>query len=191
MYSGSFGSLVRAPVVVWLVSVRLVHSGAPRRSSGSLGFVWLILTRPCVVGFIRDRLVNESVPRGSSGSLGQGSSGSFAFVWFILTRHGGRRVIMVCGGSRRVHWGSFASSGRIPGLVGFIHVRLVHSGAPRKSSFSFASLERNPGVVGFIGERPRVNSGWFGSFNCSTAVVGFIRVGLVHSDTPRVSSGSF
>ena len=88
------------------IRVRLVYSGTPGRSIGSFVFVWFIRLRAAeVVRFIQVRLVDSRAPKWSSGS--------FTFVWCIRARPG-------------VHLVSFASSWRVPGFVGFIHVLLVN-----------------------------------------------------------------
>ena len=87
-------------------------------------------------------------------------------AWFIRARPRGRRVLLVHSGAPWVLSSSF-------GFEWFIRARLggrwFHFGAPQWSSFSLALA---PGVV------------WFNDF-C------LVRVGLVNSGTPRLSSVSF
>ena len=94
---------------------------------------------------------------------------------------------MIRHGCRRVHWGSFNSLGRPLRVIGFIRVRLVNSGVPLVLSESFGlfiSLRGASGLVGFNmvhSQAPRVSSGSFT----------FIGLFLVHSGVPLVLSGSF
>ena len=111
--------------MVGFIRHRLVYSGAPRRSSGSFRFVWLIKALPCdrrvhsglslgcalgvvgfiralgsadsfrIVSFIRVRLCGYWVKSSSFGSFGS----AIGFFWFIQARPVGRCV----------HWGWLAS----------------------------------------------------------------------------------
>ena len=158
-------------------------------SSGSLVFV----------GFIRASPGGRRVHSGSLGSFGW--SGSFGFVGFIRSRPvgflracpRGRLVISV----RWVHpsavWGCLVHSGAPWGSSGstafvwFIRVgRRIHSGVPRWSSGSF----RLVGLVRALPGCRRVLSCSLGSLRRALGVVGFIRVGWVHSGAQWGTSDS-
>ena len=125
---------------VGFIRVCFVHSGEPRGSSGSFGFVCFTRARQHVLRIHSLLLVNSGAIQGSSCSFGRAANvvgvllifpdahrGSSISFWFIRARPG----------VRKVHSRSFCLFDRAPGVIDFIRVRLVHSCAPRGSSASF------------------------------------------------------
>ena len=158
---GSFG-------FVYFIRGRWVHLRSFRRALGVVGFLQVRLihfgSALNVVGFLRVRLVHSSLTWGSLGSFG-----------FILSRpgdcwvHSGAPCETLC---------SFAFAWFIRADAG---CRLAHSVEPCD-------------LFGFVRTRPwglSVHFRSFGAIGRALGVVGFIRVGLVHSGAPSVSLGSY
>ena len=123
VHSRSLASFGRAPWFDGIIRVSLVHSGVPRWSSGSLGFLWIILARQGV----------RRVQSGSFRSFGR-ATGVVGFIRVLLLHW---RPPRGEGGSSC----SFASFGEFGGASWAIRDGLVHSSAPGRSSGSFALIE--------------------------------------------------
>ena len=145
-------SIGRALGIFGFIRFRLVHSGAPWRSSGSFGLAL------AVVGYIPARLGSRSDHSDWWGSFARGSSGSVGLargvVGVLCVYSGpslgsfGRPLEVIS-----VHLGSLSTFGSSLGVAGIFWVRWVHLRAPCGSPGSLwfvAYIRALSGVVAII-----------------------------------------